>query len=239
MATKGIYKRGSIYWIRFTDSSNKTKFESSHSHKKRDAEALLAKRKAEVNEGKYIKLKNLRKYTFNSLADQYDSFAQNQRAYKSKKYIIKKLKDQYSNISLVKFNTALVEQFQTDKRNNGYKSATANRYTATLKHMFTKAFEWEMINEDTLKKIRKVKQLEENNQRLRYLTPEECQMLINVCEDYLKPIVLTALHTGMRKNEILKLKWCQVDLKTALLTCRTRRAVKDAQYQLIRLYKKH
>jgi hypothetical protein len=30
--------------------------------------------------------------------------------------------------------------------------------------MFTKAVEWEMVGEETLKKIRKVKQLSENNQ---------------------------------------------------------------------------
>jgi hypothetical protein len=53
MATKGIYKRGNIYWVRFTGSDDKTKFESSRSHRKRDAEALLAKRRNEVQEGRY------------------------------------------------------------------------------------------------------------------------------------------------------------------------------------------
>ena len=42
MSTKGLYKRGNIYWIMFTGPDDKTKFESSRSHRKRDVEALLA-----------------------------------------------------------------------------------------------------------------------------------------------------------------------------------------------------
>jgi integrase len=72
--------------------------------------------------------------------------------------------------------------------------------------MFTKAVDWDMVEEDTLKQIRKVKLLEENNRRLRYLSKEECKELISNCESHLKPIVITALNTGMRKSEILNLK---------------------------------
>ncbi|MHC4307275.1 MAG: site-specific integrase [Planctomycetota bacterium] len=79
-----------------------------------------------------------------------------------------------------------------------------------------------MLEEDYLKQVRKVKNLSENNQRLRYLSKEECQELINSCNKrdndlkpitHLKPIVITALNTGMRKEEILSLKWDNIDLK--------------------------
>ena len=90
MATKGLYKRGNIYWIRFKGPDEKIKFESSQSHKKRDAEALLAKRKNEVQEGRYTIAKSIRRHSFNELADRYDAFVKKQRSYPSKKYIIKK-----------------------------------------------------------------------------------------------------------------------------------------------------
>ena len=79
--------------------------------------------------------------------------------------------------------------------------------------MFTKATDWNMVEDETLKRVRKVKLLEENNRRLRYLNKDECQALINVCKIHLKPIVITALNTGMRKEEVLNLKWNNVDLK--------------------------
>ncbi|RLA93057.1 hypothetical protein DRO22_02925 [Candidatus Bathyarchaeota archaeon] len=82
--------------------------------------------------------------------------------------------------------------------------------------MFTKAVKWEMVEEETFKKIRRVKLLEKNNRRLRYLTKDECQELINICKP-LKPIVITALNASIRKNEILNLKWNQVNLKPGFI----------------------
>jgi integrase len=107
----------------------------------------------------------------------------------------------------------LLDQYQSDRLQKGNKPATINRHIATIKHMFTKAIDWNMVEEEILKRIRKVKLLPENNRRLRYLSKEECQTLINSCESHLKPIVITALNTGMRKGEILSLKWDNVDLK--------------------------
>jgi len=69
-----------------------------------------------------------------------------------------------------------------------------------------------MIEEDTLKRVRKVKLSKESNKRLRFLSVEEANALISACDDHLKPIVITALHTGMRRGKILKLTWEHVDL---------------------------
>ena len=93
----------------------------------------------------------------------------------------------------------------------GNKPATINRHIATIKHMFTKAVEWDMVEEEVLKRIRKVKLLEENNRRLRYLSQEECHNLIGACNDNLKPIVICALNSGMRRSEILNLKWADLE----------------------------
>jgi integrase len=83
--------------------------------------------------------------------------------------------------------------------------------------MFTKAVDWDMVEGETLKRIRRVKLLEENNRRLRYLSKEECQALIDACDRHLRPIVVIALNTGMRKSEVLLLKWDNVDLKHGFL----------------------
>ena len=106
-----------------------------------------------------------------------------------------------------------VDQFQTSRMEKGNKPATINRLVATLKHMFTKAVEWEWLEEEAAKRVRKVKLLEENNRRLRYLCKEEVSNLLRECSNTVKPIVTVALNTGMRKGEILSLRWENVDLK--------------------------
>src|SRR4030042_5265153 len=93
------------------------------------------------------------------------------------------------------------------------KPATVNKHISILKAMIKKAVDWNMVEEETLKRARRVKLLTENNKRLRYLSKEECQSLINACDQHLRPAVITALNTGARKEEILSLKWDNVDLK--------------------------
>lgn len=136
-----------------------------------------------------------------------------QRGFYSKIHLINQLERDFGNILLKNFNTKLLEQYQTEGLNRGDKPSTVNRLQATLSHIFTMGNEWEMLSEETLKRIRKVKLLEENNRRLRYLSNDECQALINACDPHLKTIVITALNTGMRRGEVLGLKWDQVDLK--------------------------
>jgi len=210
---KGIYKRGGIWWIRYAGLDGRIVRESSKSAKFKEAEGLLIERKQGIKEGKAPETKHIANHMFKELSEEYSKWAERQRSFKSKTYFIDQLKEAFGNLPLRHFSSMLLEQYQTERLQKGNKPATANRLLATLKHMFTKAVEWEMVEEATLKRIRKAKFLEENNQRLRFLSAEECQELIKACHPHLKPIVVTALNTGMRKSEVLGLTWDKVDLK--------------------------
>jgi integrase len=140
-------------------------------------------------------------------------WAERQKGFRQKKGFVKQLREVFGNIPLRAFNIRLLEEWQT-KRLNRNKPATVNRLLGTLKHMFRKAVDWEMTEEEVLKRVKRVKLEPENNKRLRYLSQEECQALLNACKPHLLPIVITALNTGMRKEEILSLAWERhVDLK--------------------------
>lgn len=54
--------------------------------------------------------------------------------------------------------------------------------------------------------------LEENNVREVYFSYSEFVAFRNALRDYLKPVLTFAYSTGWRKQEILNLKWNQVDL---------------------------
>ena len=49
--------------------------------------------------------------------------------------------------------------------------------------------------------------------RERILTQDEEKRLLAECAGHLKPVVMTAIHAGMRVGEILSLKWKHVNLQ--------------------------
>jgi len=64
-----------------------------------------------------------------------------------------------------------------------------------------------------------LKPLKEPPGRVRYLAPEEIDSLLTACErtPYLKSFVLTALNSGMRRNEILSLTYPTLDRTNRLV----------------------
>jgi len=90
---------------------------------------------------------------------------------------------------------------------------TVNRYFAALSTAFTVAVkELGWLQENPLNNIKKLK---EPKGRTRYLTPDEIERLLSASREsrnrLLYPFVLLALATGMRKNEIRRLRWRDLD----------------------------
>jgi integrase len=112
-----------------------------------------------------------------------------------------------------------IDSFQVEKwkmnRKRQVKISTVNRELAVLKTFFTKAIEWGYCKENPAKRVKLFKGV---TRRLRYLMPDEVQRLISNCSDHLRPIVIVAVHTGMRKGETLSLKWEQVDFEKSIIT---------------------
>lgn len=211
---KGIYKRGNIFWIRYAGLDGKIVYESSGSDKFKDANDKLIGRKNDIKDRKQPEITRIGNHTFKELAEKYKQWMEGRhRSADSKKYRINIILSHFGNLPLRNFNTLSVEQYQTNLINKGLKPATVNKHISILKAMIKKAVDWNMVEEETLKRVRKVKLLTENNRRLRYLSKEECHSLINSCDPHLKPVVVTALNIGARKEEILSLKWDNVDLK--------------------------
>ncbi len=107
----------------------------------------------------------------------------------------------------------MIERFKIE-RIKKVSPATVNRNLACLKAMFNKAIQWGKVEENPVKKVRLLK---ENNRRLRYLEKEEIVSLLSKCSEHLRPIVIVALNTGVRKGKILGLKWQDIDFKRGII----------------------
>lgn len=112
---KGIYKRGSVFWIRYAGLDGKTVYESSGSDKFRDAEDKYIRRKKTIKDGKQPEIKRIENHTFRELAEKYTQWMEGRhRSADSKKYRINIILSHFGNLPLRKFNTLAVEQYQTN-----------------------------------------------------------------------------------------------------------------------------
>jgi integrase len=92
--------------------------------------------------------------------------------------------------------------------------ATVNKEITCLKTILNRAVRHGKLEINPIEKVRK---LPENNVRMRILTGDEFDRLIDNCAPHIQPIVLIAYYTGMRRSEIVYLEWSEVDLKKGFI----------------------
>ncbi|MEO0210867.1 MAG: site-specific integrase [candidate division WOR-3 bacterium] len=93
---------------------------------------------------------------------------------------------------------------------------SVNRELAFMRHMFRLAVEWNHALANPLQGIKMAKE----TPRLRFLSDEEVSRLIQELEQepvWFRVIVIIALYSGMRRLEILSLKWSQVDFREGII----------------------
>jgi integrase len=79
-----------------------------------------------------------------------------------------------------------------------------------LKHLLGLAVEWELIGANPAHGVKSPKVAPG---RVRYLQPGELRAVLKACPEWLRPIAGLAVATGMRRGEILGLRWLDVDSK--------------------------
>lgn len=87
--------------------------------------------------------------------------------------------------------------------------SSINSEMSCLRQMFKEAFEYKMIERNPFNDGKTLR-LKVSNERDRYLTPEEARRLHDACPVHLQHVVKCVLHTGMRRGEVLTLKWNQI-----------------------------
>ena len=104
-----------------------------------------------------------------------------------------------------------VMRFINDYRSNNRTNATINRYLALLRTVIN-------FCNDRNYKVPRIKiskyRLKEPAENIKYLKDwDEAQIIIDKAAPHLKPIIYTALYTGMRLGNILNLKWSNIDFR--------------------------
>jgi len=231
-----IRKRGNFYQIDYFDPTGKRIRKSFK--KKKEAEAELGKRVSLIAENpqRYLEVAKVSITTIDELIEKYEKNFKHQRSFKnSKNHFIENIQKEFKDRLLSSITYYDVENYRNKLKNTLTKhgtirkDSTVNRSMACLRHMITKAVEWDMIERNPFDKGQKL-YLKENNERVRYLSEDEIIHLLSECPEplqpklirmkngvlqgrqaiHLKDFIIIAINTGMRKTEILSLKWSQI-----------------------------
>jgi integrase len=213
-----VYLRGRIWWIKYSVNGEAV-HETSGSEKESDARKLLRKRLGEIATGHYIGPDAERVTVRELAADYLNDYRINARKSLDKaERMVKRQDDDDNEIDselMAYFGDSKAHSVGTD-RVKAYiakrleakaANATINRELAALKRMFNLGIQAGKIHRKPY-----IPMLEEDNVRKGFFEHGEFIAFRKALPDYLQAPLTFAYYTGWRKQEILSLKWNQVDL---------------------------
>ncbi|NOY71879.1 MAG: site-specific integrase [Gammaproteobacteria bacterium] len=139
---------------------------------------------------------------------------------------LKRLKtrfDRFLTQKLSEVGAEDIEKWRTARLKGGTKPATVNRDITTLKATLSKAVEWGMLPINPLASIKPMKI--DSRRKVRFLSKEEEKRLRKLLDSkggrrpkLMKPLILLALNTGMRRGELFHLTWQNANFRTKTIT---------------------
>jgi integrase len=181
--------------------------ESSGSKNKQEAMRLLNERRKQIDDRK-VSSANA------TIGDLLDLYLADQRKNECKSldsaegYVRLHLRPAFGKIKADRLTTRMVNSFVEQKRSQNYANASINRYLEAL----IRSYQLGLDNLPPLVYVMpEIEQLEENNVREGFLEHEQYVVLRDELPDHQKLILVIGYHFGMRRGEILSLRWDQVD----------------------------
>ena len=209
-----VFKKGKNWYIDYYVNGRRKREKVGPS--KRQAVTVLQKRKIQIAEGKFLDIEKHQKIKFEEMGKLFlENYSKpNKRSWRRDEEIVGHLTDFFRGRHLHEIGPLDIEKYKR-KRREEVSPATVNRELSGLRNIYNRAIEWAMAAKNPVKLV---KFFREDEGRLRFLEKEEIKKLYNACPEYLKSIVALAVCTGMRKGEILSLKWPDVDFRRKIIT---------------------
>ncbi|MEO8716702.1 MAG: site-specific integrase [Burkholderiales bacterium] len=194
--------------------------------RKTDAKAWAAKTETAMRDGRHFPSREAKRHTLAELVDRRLAEIERKQphALGKQRQLLGWWKDQLGDYALAhigpekiaeKRDALLAENVGTAEEPRYRGPATAKRYLAALSKtcsMAVKEYRWLERNP-----VQQVSKPTEPDGIVRYLSDEERVRLIEACKGSalheLELIVLLAITTGMRRGEIMGLRWADLDLK--------------------------
>ncbi len=210
----GIYTRPDRpgFWGSWIDASGRRRRRKFDAPTLTQARTLLNAEKARVEEQLTKGYAPPTKDSFASIVPRYLEHQKprlSQRSYERARGILEnQLRPTFGAVQLGKIRRSDIQNYVTH-RSSEVSPGSVVKELNVLKHLLGLAIEWDLIPYNPAVKI-KTPRVPAG--RVRYLQPTELRALLAACPDWLRPIAGLAAFTAMRRGEILKLRWIDIDL---------------------------
>jgi integrase len=192
---------------------------------KEEARAYLAKLILAAKDGKLEDLLNPKKTcdTFGEYAKGLLESAEwkAKRSSKKNESLLRNLNHTFKNVRISDINPGMVRKYITERKEAGLSPASINRELSLLKSILYSA-EYDGLIASNPIRGRRVRKLEENNSREKVILDmkikdTDLRRLVDSADPDFKPILTIALITGMRRGEILKMKWKDINFRLGMI----------------------
>jgi len=213
-----VFFKNGAWWIYFyyRDEQGILRRKREKIGPKKLAEAVLAKRRMEIIEGKFLDRRRFKVCSFSDFAGQFEEqYLRQKDDYRTHRYRLRRLCNFFGPRQLSTISAFDVSKFKYDylshMTNKGTPPvpATFNRHITLLKTMLNKAVEWGFIPTNPIRGLPKEK---ESLKEIVPLTAEEKLKLWEAArktspEMYV--LIVLAANTGLRTNDLLRLRMDQ------------------------------
>ena len=118
---------------------------------------------------------------------------------------------------LLQLRPAVIEEYQrfrlSEHTGNGgspVTKRTVNIEVSSLKTFLNQAAKWDLLSSNPLRGVEYLK--EDDSRLIRALTEKEVGILLENANGWFRPVLVTAVLTGLREGELIHLEWKDVDL---------------------------
>ena len=208
----GLYRRGKIYWFSIKHDGKRLQG-STRTDNRKLAEKLYARVLIDVLEGKRFQ-NEAKRHTYEEFRDkymrEYSRVNKSPNSYLRDVCSFKKLGNYFTGLTLAEITPARISEYKSLRLSEGIKTGTLAKELELLRHACGLAIrEWEWMEHNPFLKVK----IEKSKTKIeRWITIEEEKKLLSASSEWLREIILFALNTGMRRNEVLTLQWSQVDI---------------------------
>lgn len=206
----GLYRRGRLWWMSYRVGARRIRESTGYSDRKA-AELVLAKVQVTIKERKWFgKCTEIAMPLGQAIDDFMTLYSKPRKAsWKDDQGMLNLLQNFVGkNVTLQEIDRFTIERFLRHILARRVTPARVNRYIAALKSFWYRQIEWGKAILNPLKGIKLYPETMRND----YLEVGQVRSLLNACSARLRPIVQVGVLTGLRRGDVLNLKWDSIDL---------------------------